>query len=360
MNKKKYLIISGGTGGHVIPAVNFGNYIVDNGHKCLLILDNRGKKFAKTFNGSIKTINSSHLSGNFFRKLKSLLMLKIGFIQSLLSIIYFRPHFCISFGSYATFAPLLILIFFRFFGFTKIYLHEQNSIMGKVNIIFSPFVDKIFLNYYDTNKVKKNYSNKTFLVGIPSDHRIKFIYKEKNKGMDKIKIFLCGGSQSAFSLNNLILSLFNKFPKKIIDKIDFSIQCSELQKEKIKFELDKLFNYYEIKSFFNNFIEKLNDTDILISRAGAGTINDVILTKTPTIFIPLPSSADNHQYFNAFFLKEKKAAILIEQKDLESSDSMSKIIKFIENTNEQENIINNLKKIKTYDSNDLIFKNINE
>ena len=65
---------------------------------------------------------------------------------------------------------------------------------------------------------------------------------------------------------------------------------------------DLSFLNYELKSFYNDFVEKLYKTDILISRSGSGTINDVILTQTPTIFVPLPSSANQHQTNNANFL----------------------------------------------------------
>ena len=63
---KKILICTGGTGGHVIPAVNFGNFLINKGFECCLILDQRGNKFSKNFNGKIFIIRSSHLSGNIF------------------------------------------------------------------------------------------------------------------------------------------------------------------------------------------------------------------------------------------------------------------------------------------------------
>ena len=139
MNKKNYLILSGGTGGHVIPAVNLGNFIIEQGYDCCLFVDERGKKYTNSFKGQIRVISSSHLSNNSPGKIISIISLLKGFFQSIIYLIKNRPYFCISFGSYATFMPLLVLIFFRFFGFTKIFLHEQNSVMGKVNILFTPF-----------------------------------------------------------------------------------------------------------------------------------------------------------------------------------------------------------------------------
>ena len=65
MIKKNYIILSGGTGGHVIPAVNFGNFIIEKGHDCSLLVDERGKKYADSFKGRVRIINSSHFSHNF-------------------------------------------------------------------------------------------------------------------------------------------------------------------------------------------------------------------------------------------------------------------------------------------------------
>ena len=70
MKRRNIVLVSGGTGGHVIPAVNFGNYIVKNGHNCYLFVDDRGKKYASSFMGRTIVISSSHLNHNFFgRKL---------------------------------------------------------------------------------------------------------------------------------------------------------------------------------------------------------------------------------------------------------------------------------------------------
>ena len=162
MKKHKIVLVSGGTGGHVIPAVNFGNYLVENGHACFLLVDHRGKKYiSNNFRGKTLVICSSHLKHNFFGKLKSLCLLLFGFIQSIFFLINIRPSKSIAFGSYASFMPLIILSFFKFIGLTRLYLHEQNSVMGKVNIFFSPMADKIFLNFKETSKLNSEYKKNT-------------------------------------------------------------------------------------------------------------------------------------------------------------------------------------------------------
>ena len=75
MRKNYIALFSGGTGGHVIPAVNFGNYLIECGYNCSLFLDNRGLRYASKFKGRIVNINSGHFSGNLLYKLGSIFLL---------------------------------------------------------------------------------------------------------------------------------------------------------------------------------------------------------------------------------------------------------------------------------------------
>ena len=360
MNKNHILIITGGTGGHVIPSINLGNYIIEKGNKCYLLIDKRGRKYSKSFKGEVKVINSSHFSNNFYKKILAILFLIIGFFQSFYYLLKLRPKICISFGSYATFIPTFILVFFRWFGITKIFLHEQNSVMGRVNIFFSPFSDKIFLNYKNTKKINPSFRDNFFYVGMPQNHKIKFKKRKIHFNNKKINVFICGGSQGAESLNKKIMLLLNNFPKKLLNKIYLSIQCSKRTENEIKNFVKNLSIEYELKNFYNNFIEKLVQTDVLISRAGAGTVHEVIITQTPTIFVPLPTAANNHQYYNADYLKKKNAAILIEQDKLNTNNSYNKVLELISNRKKQENLTKKLQEFKNFDTNKLIFDNLYE
>ena len=138
MKKNKILILTGGTGGHVIPAVNFFNYIKNNSNNVFLLTDNRGYQYITNIDKkNIFKIQSSHLTGNINFKLLGLIKLLIGFLQSLIIYIKLRPTSFVSFCSYASFTPLICFVFFKFFFKTKLYLHEQNSLIGQTNKFFS-------------------------------------------------------------------------------------------------------------------------------------------------------------------------------------------------------------------------------
>ena len=137
--KENVLIITGGTGGHVIPAKNFANYLSVKNINCTIITDKRGYKYFENYNGKIYIISSSNLNGNLIFKIFGIFQILLGLIQSFIIIFLLKPSHSISFGSYASFSPMLSCILFKSFYKVKLYIHEQNSILGRTNKLFLIF-----------------------------------------------------------------------------------------------------------------------------------------------------------------------------------------------------------------------------
>ena len=359
MINKAIILFTGGTGGHVIPAVNFGNHLIKNGYKCLIFLDKRGLRYADNFYGKKIIIESGHLSGNFFSFFKSILLLIIGFIKSLYYLSYYRPAHCVAFGSYASFMPLMVATLLRALKITSIHLHEQNSMLGKVNLFFIPFAKNVFLNFKYVKNLKKNNKNIAYHVGLPcvlkNQYNNRLTKSLKNK---KLQIFLYGGSQGSKNLNNFLIKLLNKLPQNYIKKMKIIIQSPTIQKKYIANKLKKIGIENEINDFFIDIHKILNSSDIVISRSGAGTINDIILSQVPSILVPISKSIYNHQYHNAKFLFDKNAAELIEEKEFDLDTSYQKCKELIDNIDQRVIFINNLKLIKVLDTNSLMLKKI--
>ena len=359
MKNNNILIITGGTGGHVIPALNFFNYLNDNSKNVFLITDNRGYKYiSNTDKKNICKIYSSHLTGNVTFKLLGLLKLLIGFFQSLIIFIKLRPKMIISFGSYASFAPLICFVLFKFFFKTKLYLHEQNSLIGQTNELFSKKANKIFVNFDKEYPSLDKYKNKIFVVGLPQKKiNEDFNYYQREKE-NNINFLIFAGSQGSLDILNFFSKIINEIKKLPNQKINFIVQCPKQMQNQITKLLTKNNFNFEINSFFNNFEDILAKTKIALCRSGAGTINDLINYKIPAIILPLPSSKNNHQFENAKILSEIGCAILVDRETKE----LDKILLFIRNVigdkTFNKSLLDKYSSIKRYNANFLMLEHI--
>ena len=179
--KSKILIITGGTGGHVIPALNFFNYIKNDSKNVFLLTDYRGYKYIKKNDKvNVLKIQSSHLSGNIYFKFLGIIKLLIGFFQSFMIFLKIRPKIIISFGSYASLSPLICFLIFKFFFKTRLYIHEQNSIIGQTNKIFSKYSKKIFVNFDKKYQNLVNHKKNIYVVGLPQKNIHSIYVENKN------------------------------------------------------------------------------------------------------------------------------------------------------------------------------------
>ena len=224
------VIFTGGTGGHVLPSVSFGNHLINNGYKCILITDSRGKKYTNQFEGKIKIIKASHLTGGFFFKIIGLLKLFMGFCQSFLFLIKLRPQIALSFGSYASLPPSYAIKILKKFIKLNYYIHEQNSIIGKSNKYFIRNTNKIFVNFEKDYNLQNKYRKKIHVVGLPRLKNNKITYNSNLllKNNKKFTFFLYGGSQGSISILKCFEKILAVFLPDELKDIFFIIQCPNI------------------------------------------------------------------------------------------------------------------------------------
>ncbi len=353
--KKNFLLITGGTGGHVIPALNFANYLISKNINCTLIVDKRGYRYISNFSGKIHIINSSNLNGNFLKKIFGLFNLIHGFIKSFLLILYLKPTKVISFGSYASFFPMISCLLIKFFYKIEIFIHEQNSVVGRTNKFFLYFSNKIFLNFNIEENIEKKFKHKSYVVGTPENNSKNLIIN-KDKYLEKnFTILIYGGSQGSKFISKFAVNLIKIIKAEKIIKPKYIIQCPKEMIEYIKNELQMIETNTVVKDFFFNIDEILQNTSIAISRAGAGSINDLIKYNISSILIPLPTSKDNHQFHNASIISKYNLGIIIDQNQEELNKAKKYIYDVYKKSNNIESINEKFNKIKVKNSNSLIY-----
>lgn len=339
--RKKILICGGGTGGHIYPALAIIEYIKDSYplDELLFIGTERGlgRKLISQSGVNYKTVKSRGLilDGSISRKILNIIKffysLALGFLQSFKIVLKFKPDIILGMGGYICAPVLLAGIFMG----RKITLHEQNYIPGRLNSFFSRFARYIFISFSDTDKYLKVKKNKIIFTGNPVRKAVgqsKNIKPEFEKwGLEKgrFTIVAFGGSLGAEKINNTVINLYNYF--KDNDKIQILLICgSRFYNQLVKSEKNIIESkgkfILKIFPYISEMQEIYRISNVIISRAGANTISEIIECNIPAILIPYPYAVANHQFYNADFLARKGKAILIEDKDLNEE----KIIKIIE------------------------------
>ena len=218
------------------------------------------------------------------------------------------------------------------------------------------FINKLFLNFDIKSKVSIKFKEKIFIVGYPENKSIAFINKKNNKIENDFTIFISGGSQGSEFVTNFATNLIKIIDDEKIIKAKFIFQCPKHMINKTKGELRNINSTIVLKEFFINLDEILVHTNLAISRAGAGTIVDLINYKVPSILIPLPTSKDNHQFYNASILDKSNTGLVIDQKSGDLVKAKKYIYEIYSNPKKLNLINKEFDKIKVKNSNSLIYK----
>ncbi|WP_187647848.1 UDP-N-acetylglucosamine--N-acetylmuramyl-(pentapeptide) pyrophosphoryl-undecaprenol N-acetylglucosamine transferase [Nitrosophilus labii] len=291
------IITGGGTGGHLSVAKAFKEELNKREIRPIYIGSTYGQDRAwfendEGFSEKIFFDSSGVINKKGLKKIYSLInILKIA--KKCKDIIETRNiEAVISVGGYsaapASFAAIL--------SKTPLFIHEQNAVKGKLNQILSPFAKRVFCSFlppYDPYPVSES-----------------FFEKRRIRKEVKTVIFL-GGSQGAKEINDFALYVAKELEQRGIKIIH---QTGKKDLERVKKEYEKLDIKVDIFDFDKKVVEKIEKADFAVSRAGASTLWELAANAIPTLFLPYPYAAGNHQEFNARFLVKYKAAFLYDKK----------------------------------------------
>lgn len=313
--KPLIILTAGGTGGHVYPAEALADELLRRGYRVELITDSRGKDNYKGRLGEIP--NHAVLAGALvgksrWFKIKSLFKTAIGILQAGYLIFKKKPACVIGFGGYASFPSCMAAILLG----TDLIIHEQNSVMSRTNRFLSKYASLIAQSF---KKVKYTPSGtKTILTGMPIRQNIAAARAIPFPALgqeDKFQMMVLGGSQGAKIFSDVIPDIIKKLSPARQKKIRIFQQCREADVENVKTAYKGCGAEVTISHFFNNMPELYAGTHLIISRAGASSVSEIAAVGIPSILVPLPIAADDHQTSNAKEISDAKAGIVLKQKD---------------------------------------------
>jgi len=300
--KGSVVITGGGTGGHLKVADAFIEEFHNRGVNVIFIGSSNGQD--KDWFENDKRLKKAYfldtrgvVNKNFAGKISSLLNIlsKTNYCLKLFS--QYNVKTVISVGGYSAAAA-------TFAGIAKIgcklYLHEQNSRMGKLNEITSKFATEVFSSFDENSLIKDYPVSKEFF----ENARIR-------ENLKTVAFF--GGSQGAVAINDFALKVaprLNEMGIKIIHqtgKKDFQ----RVQDEYLRLNIDA-----DVFDFTKDIPSKMQKADFAVSRAGASTLWEMCANSLPALFVPYKYAASDHQYYNAKDLADKDMAFLCREDDL--------------------------------------------
>lgn len=319
--KEVVIVTGGGTGGHLKVADAFieelFNKKVDvifvgssNGQDKQWFLDDKRLKDAYFLN------TKGVVNKNFFGKLISLfnILCKMFFCIKIYD--KYQVTKVISVGGFsaaaASFAAILL-------PNTKLYIHEQNSVLGKLNKMTLPFSSGFYSSFNERSKIK--------------DYPVSNEFFDNSRLRSEVKtIAFFGGSQGALVINDFALSVAKQLNEKNIKIIH---QTGKNDFKRVKQEYKNLNIAADIFDFTTNIAEKMQEADFAVSRAGASTLWELCANRLPTLFIPYKYASENHQYHNAKVLEDKDLCFILEENNLNKEDFFDFINKDISNISKE-------------------------
>ena len=320
---ERIIIAGGGTGGHIFPAIAIANAIkaMDSSVK-IIFVGAIGKMEMEKVPAAGYQIKGLTISGYDRSSLLKNISLPFKLVKSFFEVknIFkkFTPTAVIGVGGYSTF-PVL-----RYAQSKKIptFIHESNSYAGKSNVLLGKKATKIFVASEGMDKFFP--SNKIQITGNPVRKSIldSAVTREESLAYFGLKkenktVLIIGGSLGARSINNAIHDSIDKLHDSGLQLI---WQTGKTNADKYR-RVVKGRNFIWIGEFINHMEMAYAAADIVISRAGAMAITELCVVGKPSIFVPYPLAAENHQTANAMVLVEKKAALLV--KDSEANEKLA-------------------------------------
>ena len=337
--KKNILISSGGSGGHIIPSTIIYEHL-KNDFDVFLSSDERGMKFLNLEKEKVKIINTPKLKNNLFLLPFNFFLIFFLTIKSFFFIKKNNIEVLISTGGYMSLPLCLSAKILK----KKIYLFEPNTVIGRLNKFFLKFSEKIICYSKNLRNFPIEHKNKIFFI---EPLLRKQIYEENKNFENKIKkpfrILIIGGSQGAEFFDSKISDLIIEINK--VYKISLIQQITD---EKIKNTVKEKYKAADIQneifSFDEEIFKKYNQIDLAITRSGASTISELAFFNIPFLAIPLPTSKDNHQFYNAKEYFDNKLCWIVKQSDFNKENLTEFILKLIQDPNDYLQKKNNLAK----------------
>lgn len=326
----RILLTGGGTAGHALPIILIAKSLARNRRAKVLYVGSRQgiekrlinelRQKEPDFSISFRALAVGKLRPYFsLSNYWDMVKIFVGIVQAFFIILTFKPDVIFAKGGYVTFPIIFWLGFFKI----PLVIHESDIKIGRANLWAAKYARKICLGfpiqYYRENE--KILLEKFVYTGTPVSSD--FTQTPLKTG-NKTKILITGGSQGSSKINQLISEILPKLLENYeIYHVAGSRDFPRFQKEKITQGNYNSNSNYHLYEFTNDLPALMRDADLVISRAGAGTLMEISATSKPSIIIPLKADVSEHQEANAQIYQENNAAVVLKEENLTANSLLA-------------------------------------
>lgn len=320
----RVILAGGGTGGHIFPGIAVAEELKlqDAASEPLFVVnrDWEGLDAITYYGFPYRTVTAGKWNPRSLLKWVSTgFQLAVGFFESLLVIRNFKPDVVAGLGGYAS-VPLVLA------GIVcgkKSVIQEQNYIPGLANKFLSRFVNEIEVSFPETKKFLK-FSN-VYVTGNPV--RKSILTGSRLRGVeslglekDKLNLVIFGGSHGAHKMNMAVSEVLREFQED--SALVAAWQVIHITGRRDYPAIVRKYGSLPVRTYVFPFIEGMenvyNAADLIVCRAGGGTIAEVVAKGIPAVYVPYPWARDNHQEFNARWVCERGGGVLVKDGEVES------------------------------------------
>lgn len=340
--KKNIIISGGGTAGHIHPAIAVGKELKQKDPECSLIFVGSARQLEKRIMEDYKAhftpLHIEGIKGRGIKALKSLLLLPLSFLKSLMILIRNKPALVIGVGGYSSGPIVLLASWFRI----PTLIMEQNIQPGLTNRILRKWVKKAVVSF---DRSLPLFKGKGILIGNPVREEFYNLTPKERNGWLTLLIF--GGSQGSHFLNEGVVRTLPLLADEK-EKLKIFHQTGDKDREWVE-ECYKKEGYADVlvAPYFKNMADIFQKSDLIISRAGASTIAELIASQKASLLVPFSQAADNHQLLNARELEKVHGAEVITESEFSPAVLSEKIRGYIANKQKITDMERNLAPLKT-------------
>ncbi len=308
------LVAGGGTGGHVFPGVALAEEVVTRHPANDVVFVGTAKgleaKIVPQAGFPIELIDVKGLKGKgLLDSLRNLLLLPLALFQSFAILRKWRPDVVVGVGGYASGPVVLAAWLMRI----PTAVQEQNAIAGLTNRVLGRIVQAAFTAFPEA--VRQFPRRKVFQLGNPIRKTLMDNYMMPGAHHEEPHLLVFGGSQGAHALNMRVLEALPHLAD-LRGKLRITHQTGAKDREYVEKGYRAVGFEAEVREFISDMSAAYADADLVVCRAGATTLAELTVCKKPSLLVPFPAAADNHQVQNALSLVSAGAAVMIEERDL--------------------------------------------